>query len=138
MKILLFNCKEYGANFESLSTRPVGLIPEKLKNKKQSCKECIVVFITVEKGDNLEKDCVNVAKEIIKMTKETKQLNVIIAPFAHLSNNLANSEYVLKALNLIENTIDHEVVVQRAHFGSHKSLLLDVHGHPGNIRYREF
>ena len=38
----------------------------------------------------------------------------------------------------IEENLKKEFNVMRAHFGSHKELLLDIYGHPGNARYREF
>jgi threonyl-tRNA synthetase len=72
------------------------------------------------------------------MSQEVKHKNIVILPFAHLSNNLANSEDGIKAIDFIEEKLKQDYHVIRAHFGSHKSLLLDIYGHPGNARYREF
>jgi len=63
---------------------------------------------------------------------------VVILPFAHLSNNLAKAKDGIKIVSFIEENLKKEFNVMRAHFGSHKELLLDIYGHPGNARYREF
>ncbi len=138
MRALLFHCKKYGVEISELATRPKDITPEEVKEKRQNCKDCIVAFVTVEKHDDIKKTSSGLVKEIIKMCKEVGRDNVMIVPFAHLSNNLADTDDGLKAISLIENDLKDYVAVARTHFGSHKSLLLDVYGHPGNVRYREF
>jgi len=76
--------------------------------------------------------------EVAKMSQEVGHKNIVILPFAHLSNNLAKVKEGIKAITLIEEKLKENYNVIRAHFGSHKSLLLDIYGHPGNARYREF
>jgi threonyl-tRNA synthetase len=137
MKALLFHCKRYGVKVGKLSNRPKDIHPEKIKKKNQNCKDCIVVFLTVEKDDGSADSAKQISKEIKKMSEEIGHKNVVLLPFAHLSNNLAQSEKVLQTLELIEKSLS-EYNVSRSHFGSHKSLLLDVYGHPGNARFREF
>jgi len=72
------------------------------------------------------------------MSKEVGHKNIILLPFAHLSNRLADSGKSLKILVNLESLLKKDFNVIRSHFGSHKSLLLDIYGHPGNVRYREF
>ncbi len=78
--------------------------------------------------------------EIIKMCDEVKESGIVLAPFVHLSNNIAASRDVIRFFNMLENDIKSKGVfkVARTHFGSHKSLLMDVHGHPVSVRYREY
>ncbi len=125
--------------FDSFSNRPAKIKPEALKDQKQECNDCIVAFVTVEKKDEPILVAKGLAEEIIKMCKEVGSENVVLVPFAHLSNKIAGSEKGLSALNRIEANLGKEKVnVKRSHFGSNKSLLLDVFGHAGNARYREF
>ena len=138
MKALLFHCKNYRVKIDKLANRPEDITPEEVKEKEQICKNCIVVLTTIEKGDNLEKTTSSLSEEISKMCKDVGHASIVILPFAHLSNNLAKSEEGVRAINLLEEKLAKNHKVVRAHFGSHKSLLLDIYGHPGNARFREF
>lgn len=77
------------------------------------------------------------AVEVEKMILETGHDNVVIAPFAHLSSDLAPSDVALQLLNSLTEKLQHHNIT-RTHFGSDKELLLDIFGHPGNVRFREF
>jgi threonyl-tRNA synthetase len=80
-----------------------------------------------------------ISNEIIKFSEETKHKNVFLCPFAHLSNNLANSEDALTILEaIVEGLKNLDVQLTQGHFGSDKELLIHLYGHPGNARYREF
>jgi len=138
MRALLFHCKNYVTKIEKLSNRPVDIEPEKVREKEQACKDCIVSLVTIEEGDDVKKVSSGLAKEISKMSKEVGHDNIVVLPFAHLSNKLAKARDGIKALDLIEKKLKKKFNVVRAHFGSHKSLLLDIYGHLGNVRYREF
>lgn len=63
---------------------------------------------------------------------------VVILPFAHLSNNLAEPKVGLSIIKEIESTLKNKLEIVAAHFGSNKSFLLEIYGHAGNARYREF
>jgi threonyl-tRNA synthetase len=136
MKALFFHCKRYGVRVGKLSNRPKNILPEVIKHKNQKCKDCVVVFLTVEKDDN-PKTCSALVLDLKKMLKEIGQKNIVLLPFAHLSSNLADSETVIRTLDIIEEKL-RPLKISRGHFGSHKSLLLEVYGHPGNARFREF
>ena len=138
MRALLMHCKNYGVKVTRLANRPKGINPEAVKEKEQFCNNCIVAMITVEKEDVLDKSIPLLSKEIITMSNEIKRKQVVLLPFAHLSNNLANIKKGIDAITMLENSIKNNLHVVRAHFGSHKELLLNLYGHPGNARYREF
>jgi threonyl-tRNA synthetase len=138
MRTLLFHCRNYRVKIDRLANRPENISPEEVKEKDQALEDCVVALITIEKGDNLKVNCDKLVKEIEIMCKEVSHNKVVVLPFAHLSNNLANSNDGIKAMGLVENELRKKFEVLRAHFGSHKSLLLDIYGHPGNARYREF
>jgi threonyl-tRNA synthetase len=138
MKALLFHCKRYATKIVRLSARPGKITPEKIKKKENLSNDCIVVLLTIERKDKIEKCCLELAKEVAKMSKEVGRKSIVLLPFAHLSNKLANSKKSIDGLNELEKLLRDNFNVVRDHFGSHKSLLLDIYGHPGNARYREF
>lgn len=138
MRSLLFHCKDYETKIIKLANRPNNIIPEKVNGNRKECKDCIVVLVTVEKGDNTIEIIPKISEEIMKMSEEIKRKSVVILPFAHLSNNLASAKEGINFINELEKALSGELDIIRDHFGSHKELLLSLYGHPGNARYREF
>ena len=138
MRSVLFHCKEYRSEFDSLATRPKDVTPEKINERVQNSQDCVVALINVEKGDDIKNSSIALAQEITQMGENVGRKNVVIVPFAHLSNKLAKSKDAIKALDIIQEMLEKQFNLTRVHFGSHKSLLLNVKGHQGNVRYREF
>jgi D-Tyr-tRNAtyr deacylase len=138
MRSLLFHCKDFGSLITGLSTRPNNIIHGDIINEEQLSHDCILVLITIEKGDVLEK-IPRLVKEIIKFCTDTNHNNVFLCPFAHLSGNLASAK---EALAILENIIialkAENINLTEGHFGSDKELLIHLYGHPGNARFREF
>ena len=63
----------------------------------------------------------------------------MIAPFAHLSNQTAEPKLAKRLYaELVEKFNETVFKVETSQFGYHKSLLLEIKGHPGSFRYREF
>lgn len=136
MRALLFHSKKYQISITGLATRPASIAPEKIVENKQECKNCIVAFVCFEKSDKAE-FVERLGLEIEKMMEEVGHRKLAVVPFAHLSSQLAPSSLALKLLDaLCERLKNYELI--RTHFGSDKALLLDVFGHPGNVRFREF
>ena len=54
MRALLLHCKNYNVKIDELATRPENILPEEVNETEQSCKDCIVVLVTVEKDDSIE------------------------------------------------------------------------------------
>jgi hypothetical protein len=138
VRAILFDCKEYKTTIVGVANRPADIEPEPVKKKGQQCGRCIVAFVTVEKQDDPEFVAQKLAAEISKMAFECKRKRVVLRPFAHLSHNLALSEKCKETFDFLELLLKQKHSVIRTHFGSHKTLLLNVLGHDGNIRYREF
>jgi len=82
MKSLMFHCKNYEINLTGISNRPRNIKPEKVKEKNQVCKDCIVALITVEKQDNINKCLPELKKEILKFSKEVKSDKIVILPLS--------------------------------------------------------
>ncbi len=138
MRALILHANKFGTKVIAKSNRPKGIEPEDRKSPSEEMKECLVVFFCVEQGDT-EKRLEQLYQEILKTSDEVKTTNLMIAPFVHLSQNIAKpntaKEFYEKLLKKLEKT---KFIVKSSHFGYHKSLLLDVKGHPGSFRYREF
>jgi threonyl-tRNA synthetase len=137
MKSLLLSCKRFESRLVSLGNRPKKLISEPISQPKYQAGKCMVVLITIEKGDDPPSSASKLEDEIRGFSRDTGISTIVIFPFAHLSNNLASSESALHFLDVITKSLA-DFAVERVHFGSDKSLLLDVHGHRGNIRFRQF
>ncbi len=90
----------------------------------------IVVFVSVEKGDN--KRTIEKAIEEIKNYSENLKVNkLLIYPYSHLSSNLASPKYAFEMIKELE-TKSRKILneVNRAPFGWTKSFNIKVKGHP--------
>lgn len=137
MRSLLFHCKDFGSVITGLSIRPEGIVHTEILDEKQSCRDCILAFVTIEKGDTQEKAEL-LSEEIIKFSNSTKHHSVFVCPFAHLSNNLAPSKDAVPLLESLVALLKGRCSVMEGHFGSDKELWIHLYGHPGNTRFREF
>ena len=137
MRALLCHCKNYRSEVKNLSTTPKGIKPEPVSEKVIEVSDAIVALVTVEVGDDIQNQAVLVAEEIRKMCRDTGHSNVVLFPFGHLSNKLADTDTVTNFLDILQEKLK-DMNPKRAHFGSDKKLLLDIFGHKGNVRYREF
>jgi hypothetical protein len=137
MRLLTCHCRNYRSEVKNLSTTPKGIKPEFVSEKVIELSDAIVALITVELGDDVKSQAPLVAEEIRKMCRDTGHSNVVLFPFGHLSNKLAGTETATNFLSLLQKELK-DMNPKRAHFGSDKKLLLDIFGHKGNVRYREF
>ncbi len=90
----------------------------------------IVVFVSVEKGDN--KITIEKAIEEIKSYSENLKVNrLLIYPYSHLSSYLASPKYAFEIIQDLE-TESRKIIneVNRAPFGWTKSFNIKVKGHP--------
>ena len=90
----------------------------------------IVVFVSVEKGDN--KITIEKAIEEIKSYSENLKVNrLLIYHYSHLSSYLASPKYAFEILQELE-TKSRKIIneVNRAPFGWTKSFNIKVKGHP--------
>ena len=138
MRALLLHANSFATSVRKKSNWPDGIVPEKRKSTSEKMEHCLVCFFCVEKGDT-EKQVQGLHDEIVKTAVEVKTENLMIAPFVHLSASIADPGTAKKLyMKLMEKFGENRFNVRSSHFGYHKSLLLDVKGHPGSFRYREF
>src|SRR5208283_2128635 len=102
---------------------------EEAEKKRQHYDEIVVLFTSVEQGDDDE-----VAKRAIEGTKEflgkLKVGRVMIYPYAHLSQNLARPKEALEVLKAMERySREAGLETYRAPFGWNKAFQVKVKGH---------
>ena len=105
------------------------IAPEE-KGKEKRMENCLVVFCSVEQGDN---DAVTkrTAQEIKKNFDEVKAQNVLLYPYAHLSSNLAPPGEAVSTLNsLLDEVRAFAPTAQKSPFGWYKAFELKCKGHP--------
>ncbi len=113
--------------------------PEKLEHTdKTEVKDCLVVLTAVERGDNDQ-----IVKQYIEAIKKTagevKATNLVLYPYAHLSNMLAPPDTALEYLTEAQHVLQKEgFEVTKAPFGYYKEFELKCKGHPLSELSKEF
>src|SRR5688500_5195840 len=116
---------EYEPVQEELNDAEKNILKSKIR-----LENLIVVFVSVEKGDN--KITIEKAIEEIKSYLENLKVNrLLIYPYSHLSSYLASPKYAFEIIQELE-TKSREIIneVNRAPFGWTKSFNIKVKGHP--------
>lgn len=137
MRALLLDANNFESYIEEKSTRPATIVHDS-EDGEAKMKNGLVAFFTIEKDDT-ENTIQMLFDEIMTTTHDFDVNNVMIAPFVHLSKNIAEPKIAQKLYaQLIKKMDNTDMHVFTSHFGYHKKLLLDIKGHPGSFRYREF
>jgi threonyl-tRNA synthetase len=95
--------------------------------------ECVTAFISVESDDEADVDGVveNALAELRDVTDQLNTRNVVLYPYAHLSDDLAGPDAAKEVMRDLETALveaDYEVL--RAPFGWYKSFEVACKGHP--------
>ena len=131
MRLLIIHAEEfeYEAREKAIDNA------EKLdkNNKSGKYNNVLVCFTSIERSDEkgLHKICKKAASELRKVGKRVGVKEVVIYPYAHLSDNLASPNIALQLLKELENYAkEEELDVHRAPFGWYKSFSIKCIGHP--------
>jgi len=138
MRALILHTDQFKSKTVEKSTRPEGIKsdPEGLGDREMQ--NGITVFFCVKKNDDSVK-LNNLYNEILSAANDFKTQEIMIAPFAHLSNQTAEPKLAKKLYEeLVLRFKETTFKIETSQFGYHKSLLLEIKGHPGSFRYREF
>ncbi|MDG5776310.1 threonine--tRNA ligase [Haloarculaceae archaeon H-GB1-1] len=95
--------------------------------------DCATVFISVESGDQDDLDGVveNALTELRDVTDQLNTKNVVLYPYAHLSDDLANPDAAKEVMRDLEAELEAEgFEILRAPFGWYKSFEVSCKGHP--------
>lgn len=106
--------------------------------KESHVKDALVVLTAVEKiDDNIEEVISEFVKNIKDVAGQVKAENIVLYPYAHLSNNLASPDVAVKVLDGAEKALKKDFKVSRAPFGYYKEFEMKVKGHPLSELSRE-
>jgi threonyl-tRNA synthetase len=105
-------------------------IAEEAEKKSRRLENLIVLFTSVEEGDDEA-----VAKRAVDETNATierlKTNRILIYPYAHLSSNLAKPSNALRILREMEKYAQEKgIETYRTPFGWNKKFSLSIKGHP--------
>ncbi len=106
---------------------------EKVEKIRTRVDECLVVFTSVEKGDekNPEEVVRKLVAEVLKVARDVGAERVVLYPWVHLTSRPANPAEALRILKLVEKNLSEKFEqVARAPFGWYKEFQLKCKGHP--------
>ena len=111
-------------------------LAEECEKKEQRLEEVVVLFTSVEEGDDEA-----VAKKAIEETKSSleklKANRILIYPYAHLSSNLAKPTDALKIVKEMERHAKQMgIEAYRTPFGWCKQFSVSIKGHPLAEQFR--
>lgn len=105
-------------------------LAELSEEKTKRFEEIVVLFTSIEKDDN-EEIAKKAIEEIKSSLEEIKVNKILIYPYAHLSNNLANPQKALEIIKEMEKYAKKlGIEVYRAPFGWCKKFNISIKGHP--------
>lgn len=105
---------------------------EKIEKAREEIKECLVIFMAVEKQD--EKDIGKILEKLIaevrKIAQQVKADNLVLYPYAHLSSSLASPKTAMQVLLDAKEILKKDFTVKHAPFGWYKAFEISCKGHP--------
>jgi threonyl-tRNA synthetase len=118
--------------------KSIGELSEKNK-KEKIVKEALVVMTAVEKSDtNVSSVVKKLVENVEDIAKQVKTKNIVLYPYAHLSNNLSSPEIAQEILGKSEVALTKAgFKVTPAPFGYYKEFELKIKGHPLSELSRE-
>src|SRR5438093_8428804 len=131
VRLLLIHADKFEYESKEKAVKEPELIPDHAK--KGMLQDGLVVFTTVEKGDEQspENTATNAAASIEEVLGWLKTNRVMIYPYAQLSTELAGREPAIETLKILEGKLaDKGYEVSRAPFGWYKSFTISAKGHP--------
>ncbi|MCJ7450454.1 MAG: threonine--tRNA ligase [Candidatus Nanohaloarchaeota archaeon QJJ-9] len=102
------------------------------KGGKQRVEECLVVFNSLEKGD--EKDLDSVVSQAVQEVRDTADKvsveNVVVYPYVHLTDQPGDAGKAQEVQKRLVEKLEADFSVTKAPFGWYKEFEIHVKGHP--------
>ena len=113
---------------------------EQVKTQAEEVKECLVVFVSVERRDEKNTSGIieRLVKEIGDVAKQVKTDTIVLYPYVHLTSTPSSPEVALSVLKDAEKRLKQNFRVVRSPFGWYKSFTISCKGHPLAELSREF
>ncbi|GGP19298.1 hypothetical protein GCM10007981_02420 [Thermocladium modestius] len=129
MRLLLIHAEDFSYSVKDKAIRE----PEPLERQGYEAKNALVVFTTVESGDNDSPEFLSsVADDIIDVARKVKAGSIVIYPYAHLSSDLAPPDKAISILGKLFEVVKERsgLSVEKAPFGWYKAFSIKCLGHP--------
>jgi threonyl-tRNA synthetase len=140
VKLLMWHCERLSYEDGKPSTLPLGIHEVPPTPTVGSYADVLVVFTTVEAGDD-DSAVQRAVSEVRRMIKMIGSRPILVMPFAHLSNRLADPPDAEAAIARIGTELERsDLQVDVASFGFHKEefrLSYVARAHEGSVAYRE-
>lgn len=108
-------------------------VAEDIESTEDSMEDCLVVFASIEKLDELNAAGVTSAanNSIVDVLGKLKENRIMLFPFAHLTSTLSTPQVALEILQSLEDGFRKDgFTVKRAPFGWNKKFEIKSKGHP--------
>ncbi|MCD6557567.1 MAG: hypothetical protein J7K31_00855 [Candidatus Aenigmarchaeota archaeon] len=102
------------------------------KDKKKKFGQVLVVKICAESKDENKDDILEkTARNIKDIAKKVGESNIVLFPFAHLSDDLSNPVFALELIKNLKKCLEKSgYIVDTVPFGWVKKWSLETKGHP--------
>lgn len=111
---------------------------EKAEKKATAINGAIVLFVSIEQGDT-EAYASRAVKESVEFAAKQKVLNLVLYPFAHLSQNLEEPQRAMNLLDYMAKEAEKSgLKIYRAPFGWNKRVSYSTRGHPLAETFRSY
>ncbi|MEM2123123.1 MAG: threonine--tRNA ligase [Candidatus Bathyarchaeia archaeon] len=130
MKMLLIHADHFEYEVTERAVRDAEPLPEELS--KTSLRDVLVCFCTVESGDSVDMGFIvdRASGEIRELAGKLGVDTVVVYPYAHLSNDLADSGVAISILKRLQDKLASDLHVERGPFGWYKRFHIRCKGHP--------
>jgi threonyl-tRNA synthetase len=108
-------------------------VAEDIESTEDSMEDCLVVFASIEKLDELNAAGVTSAASdsIVDVLGKLKEDRVMLFPFAHLTSTLSTPQVALEIFQSLKHKLQEQgFTVKRAPFGWNKKFEIKSKGHP--------
>ncbi|NPE26753.1 threonine--tRNA ligase [Methanococcoides sp. SA1] len=135
MKTLNLHCDFLKFKAQKKAIKSIDEIaPDQLKEGEST--DCLAVLTAVESHDTHD-SVAKIVESIKELAEKLQTNNIVLYPYAHLSQNLASPESAVSILDKIEEKLEG-LNILKAPFGYYKQFSLQVKGHPMSELSREF
>lgn len=140
MKALYIHAKEFF--YRPVEKVNISIV-EGIEPKSYTFQDCLVVFVTIEKGDFSRRQEIlrEFVSDVSGHIERLKVACIVVYPYAHLSDVLEEPRLALRMLKFIDKEFKskfREVSYHRAPFGWYKEFRLHCLGHPLSELSRKF
>ncbi len=131
MKVHIVHAKDFWFK----SNKPATKIREEPKSLESPLSNTLVIFTTVEQGDDevFERILSSILEDIRNLVTSLKPSSIVLYPYAHLSENLAPPSKAIEILNKLYSKLKEtlpNIRIEKAPFGWYKEFSLHCYGHP--------